>query len=145
MTRVHDPMRPSAPTMERLVTVPTIVDARGRLSVVEAAELLPFSVQRVFWVYDLAAETLRGGHAHRALHEFVVCVRGTLEIAVFDGRSDRTHALTHPGVGLHLPPNVWRVLRRFSPDAVYVVLASTPYDPADYIHDWETFLREVGR
>jgi hypothetical protein len=34
-------------------------------------------------------------------------------------------------------------LTNFSGNAVALVLASTPYDPADYIHDYEAFLASL--
>ena len=39
---------------------------------------------------------------------------------------------------------VWRTQYKFSADAVLLVFASHPYDPADYIRDFEEFLAEVG-
>ena len=35
---------------------------------------------------------------------------------------------------------VWSVQYRFSADAALAVLASDPYDPADYVRDYEEFL-----
>jgi len=38
---------------------------------------------------------------------------------------------------------VWGVQHRYSPDAVLLVLASDPYDAADYIRDHAQFVAEV--
>ena len=52
--------------------------------------------------------------------------------------------LTDPTVGLLVPPLVWSMQYRYSSDAVLVVLAELPYDPEDYIRDYEEFLQIVA-
>jgi hypothetical protein len=39
---------------------------------------------------------------------------------------------------------VWCVQYKYTADAALLVLASDPYDPGDYIRDYEQFLRELG-
>jgi UDP-2-acetamido-3-amino-2,3-dideoxy-glucuronate N-acetyltransferase len=48
-----------------------------------------------------------------------------------------------PDVGLYLPAAIWGTQYRYSPDAVLLVLASHPYDPDDYIRDYDAFLAFV--
>jgi hypothetical protein len=38
---------------------------------------------------------------------------------------------------------VWREMDNFSSGSVCLVLASAPYDEADYIRDYDTYLRAV--
>jgi UDP-2-acetamido-3-amino-2,3-dideoxy-glucuronate N-acetyltransferase len=39
---------------------------------------------------------------------------------------------------------VWGVQYKFSPGAVLLVFASHPYDPTDYIRDYDQFLDTVA-
>jgi hypothetical protein len=52
--------------------------------------------------------------------------------------------MDHPRIGLQIPPRVWSVQYKFTSDAVLLILASHPYDPSDYVRDYDTFLAEVG-
>ena len=106
---------------------------------------LPFSPARVFTVFDVPSELVRGSHAHRSCELFLVCVRGSLNCVVDDGRHRDEVRLADPDHGLHLPALVWGTQYKYSRDAVLLVLASEPYDPADYIRDYDEFRRLVGK
>jgi dTDP-4-dehydrorhamnose 3,5-epimerase-like enzyme len=110
------------------------------LAVAEVEGHVAFVPQRVFFVSDVPGREVRGEHAHRRCHQFLVCVRGSLSVIVDDGTARHEVLLDSPALGLYLPPLVWSVQYRFSADATLVVLASDPYDPADYIRDYEAFL-----
>lgn len=120
----------------------TRADARGRLSVVEGAEV-PFPIRRVFFVADVVAGGERGGHAHRELHQFIVCQTGSLTVAVDDGR-EAVNVVLKPGEGLHIPPMLWAVEKDFAAGTVYLVLASHPYDERDYFRNRAEYLAAVG-
>ena len=89
-------------------------------------------------------ESVRGAHAHRACAQLLVCVAGAVSCVADDGRSRAGFRLSGPHVGLHLPAMTWGMQYRFTPDAVLAVLAELPYDPDDYIRDYEEFLDVVG-
>jgi acetyltransferase-like isoleucine patch superfamily enzyme/dTDP-4-dehydrorhamnose 3,5-epimerase-like enzyme len=117
-----------------------IADLRGSLAVSEMARELPFQPQRFFAVFDVPSREVRGEHAHRRLHQFLVCLKGECSLAIDDGSHRQELLLDTPRTGVHVAPMVWSVQYKFSADAVLVVLASEPYDPADYIRDYEEFL-----
>lgn len=123
----------------RVVTLPKISDSRGSLSVVEGGHHIPFSIARIFYVYDLKEGSSRGGHAHRELHEFIIPIAGSFTVTLDDGREKKTFALNRPDQGLHVPPRHWIDLADFSAGAVCCVLASDVYDDADYLRDYEAF------
>ncbi len=106
---------------------------------------LPFVPKRYFVVFDVPSKDVRGEHAHKTLHEFLVCVHGSLSIVLDDGKSRGEVQLSSPTVGLHIPPLIWGIQYRFSRDAVLLVLASEPYDPNDYIRDYDEFLETASR
>lgn len=62
---------------------------------------------------------------------------------VDNGRQSGEVLLNRPSLGLDIPPKVWAVQYKYTPDAVLTVLASSPYDAADYIRDYDEFLDYV--
>lgn len=120
--------------------LPQVNDLRGRLSFAEYDQMLPFVPKRYFLVYDVPTKEVRGEHAHRKLHQFLVCVRGSCSVLVDDGICREEIALDSPLVGIHIPPMVWGVQYRYTPDAMLLVLASDIYDADDYIRDYDQFL-----
>ena len=119
-------------------------DLRGSLVVGEVARAVPFEVRRFFFIFDVANEGIRGEHAHRDLHQFLVCLRGRVFLMVDDGTARAEFVLDSPALGVHLPPMVWGSQFRYSPDALLLVLASDYYRPEDYIRDYREFLGAVA-
>jgi acetyltransferase-like isoleucine patch superfamily enzyme/dTDP-4-dehydrorhamnose 3,5-epimerase-like enzyme len=124
----------------RLICLHHVEDMRGDLCVSEWYRDLPFVPRRVFMVYHVPDTRVRGEHAHRECHEFLTCVNGSMAIVVDDGSNREEYVLDRPWVGIYLPPRVWRIHYKYSPDAVSVVLASHEYDAADYVRDYAEFL-----
>jgi UDP-2-acetamido-3-amino-2,3-dideoxy-glucuronate N-acetyltransferase len=123
----------------RLLRMPQVVDLRGALSYGEYPAHLPFVPQRVFLVYDVPSKEVRGEHAHRTLHQFLICVKGSCSVALDDGHIRDEVDLTTPTIGLYLPPMVWGVQYKYSSDAVLLVLASDAYSAGDYVRDYDEF------
>src|SRR5690348_13181860 len=122
-------------------TLPCFDDQRGALTVAEIRQHIPFVIERLFLVYDVPGSDVRGEHAHHKLHQFLICARGSCTVLVDDGENRQEYLLDAPNLGLYLPPMIWSVQHRHSGDAVLIVAASAPYDPADYIRDYNTFRR----
>lgn len=123
-----------------LYEIPRFVDSRGALSVLEIARELPFECRRIFYTYDVPDGSIRGGHAHRQCDQFLVSVAGTLRVSVDNGSERGEFALEPLTVGLYLPAGCWGEQFDHSPGNVLMVLASLPYDNADYIRDYDEFL-----
>ena len=117
-------------------------DLRGSLAAVEFAGL-PFVPRRVFAVYGVPDESVRGAHAHRACGQLLICASGEISSVADDGDTRQEFRLTSPKVGLYIPPLIWSMQYRYSPEAVLVVLAELPYDPDDYVRDYEGFLELI--
>ncbi len=120
-------------------------DMRGNLSAGEFEREIPFVPRRFFTVFDVPSEDTRGQHAHRICHQFLVCLRGRCAVVADDGTSRREVMLDSPGLGLYLPPMTWGVQYKYSAEAVLLVFASHYYDAADYIRDYDEFLRELAK
>jgi UDP-2-acetamido-3-amino-2,3-dideoxy-glucuronate N-acetyltransferase len=117
-----------------------IEDMRGNLTAGEFEKSIPFAVKRYFMVLDVPSIEVRGEHAHKRCHQFLVAVRGSVSVVADDGTHREEFVLDAPNVGVHLPPMVWAVQYRYSSDAVLLVFASEYYDPDDYVRDYAEFL-----
>ncbi len=113
---------------------------QGNLTVVENDKLFPFSVRRVFYLYDIQGGESRGAHAHHECHQFLIAASGSFEVSLDDGQYKRQVFLNHPDIGLHIPPGVWAAEVNFSSGAICLVLASHEYNEIDYIRDYNDFL-----
>lgn len=138
-----DAMRPSKVKGVAFQRLPQYEDMRGMLSAGEFGRDLPFIPKRYFVVFDVPSAEVRGEHAHRQCHQFLVCVSGSMSVVVDDGSHREEYNLDRPDAGLLVPPLVWATQYRFSPDAVLLVFASENYEAADYIRDYDEFLRAI--
>ena len=124
----------------RLYRLPIIVDLRGSLSFAEYGQFLPFIPKRYFLVFDVTSKEIRGEHAHKELHQFLICPKGSCSVVVDDGKIREEVVLDNPGLGLHIPPMIWAIQYKYSADAVLMVLASDVYKADDYIRDYDDYL-----
>lgn len=120
-------------------------DIRGSLSVAQLGAGLPFVPARLFTVFDVPSRQVRGEHAHKSLHQWLVCLRGTLTLMVDDGTNREALVLNSPARAVHIPPMIWAAQYQFSPDAILLVAASSVYDPTEYIRDYDDFLLATNR
>ncbi|HET9644486.1 MAG TPA: WxcM-like domain-containing protein [Burkholderiaceae bacterium] len=123
-----------------LVQMPQIIDLRGALSFGEIGKHLPFQPQRFFAIYDVPGKEVRGEHAHKELHEFLVCLKGSCSVVLDDGEVRDEVVLDEPTVGLHIPPRVWSIQYNYSRDGLLLVLADDVYKAEDYIRDYDEYL-----
>ena len=138
-------VRVNGVTLHRL---PSFEDIRGNLVAAEIPTLLPFRPLRFFFVHHVPSSEIRGEHAHKQCHQFLICIAGSIHVVVDDGKTRQEIALDRSDVGLYLKPMVWGVQYQYTQDAVLLVFASHPYDPDDYIRDygeWLGVLRDAER
>ena len=125
----------------RLYRLPRYDDPRGSIVVNQAPEHLPFVPVRMFQVFDVPTGELRGDHAHRRCHQLIMALTGALAVVVDDGADRFRVRLDAPELGLHVPPLTWSIQAEFEPGTRMLVLASEPYDRAEYIDDYAEFQR----
>jgi dTDP-4-dehydrorhamnose 3,5-epimerase-like enzyme len=127
-----------------IIQIPKIVDVRGNLAVIEG-DLLPFSLKRVYFLYDIPSGAYRGGHAHREQQEFLIAVSGSFKVVLQDrwGNKEKI-TLNKPNEGLLIPKMTWREIENFSSGAICLVVASEVYDENDYIRDFDEFLSYIN-
>ena len=125
----------------RIIELPQILDERGNLSFVQNTTHIPFEIKRTYWVYDVPGGESRGGHAYRETAEFVIAISGSFDVIVDDGKEKKTFHLNRSYYGLYIPKGIWREMDNFSTNSLALEFASTKYDHADYIYDYNEFLR----
>lgn len=125
----------------RIINLPKFLDSRGNLSFVEQKTHIPFEIKRTYWLYDVPGGEVRGGHAYRENEEFIIALSGSFDVVLDDGIDKKTFTLNRSYYGLYVPKGLWREMENFSTNSLALVLSSTIYDKADYIRDYEEFLR----
>lgn len=122
---------------------PLIHDLRGNLTVGEFEKEIPFLPKRYFSVFDVPNKEVRGEHAHKECHQFLVCIKGSCHVVADDGEQRQEFMLDNPNKGIYLPPMVWGIQYKYSADAVLMVFASDHYDSSDYIRNYSDFINMV--
>ena len=139
---MSDPRRPRPlSSFYEWLDLPRIPDARGSLTVIEGGRQVPFEIARVYYLYDVPAAATRAGHAHHRLSQLIIASSGSFDVNLDNGCEQASLHLDRPYRGLLLRPMVWRTIDNFSGGAMCLVIASIPYDEADYIRDHDEFVR----
>jgi len=124
-----------------VLDLPKIENRAGNITPIHNNKEIPFTVQRVFYLYDIPGGENRGAHAHKECHQFLVAASGSFEVQLDDGNTKRTVMLNQPYKGLHVPPGIWASEVNFSSGAICLVLASHSYNENDYIRTYNEFLK----
>ncbi len=128
----------------KLIDMNVFGDSRGKLISLEGlSDVVPFEINRVYYIYDTAPEQDRGKHAHRILEQIIIAIDGACQFILDDGKTSEKIWLNTPEKALYIGKNMWREMRHFSYGCKLMVLASTHYDESEYIRDYEVFLKEV--
>jgi hypothetical protein len=128
----------------RWIAVPGAADARGRINFLETGKGLPFRPQRLFWLHHIAPGQWRGRHGHRESELVLVAIHGGCQVHLDDGKVKERVGLDDPAKALYLGPWVWHELTDFAAGSAVLVVASTLYDEAEYLRDYEVFRREAA-
>lgn len=130
--------------LKKTIPFPILGDERGSLIALENHKQIPFVIQRVYYIFDTKAGVRRGFHAHKALEQVVICLTGSCKFLLDDGKTQENFTLDKNTEGLFLGSMLWREMYDFSADCVLMVLASELYNEADYIRDYQEFLKQVN-
>jgi len=122
-----------------LLNLPKISDNRGNLTFIEKG-ICPFEIKRIYYLYDIPAESIRGGHAHKSLNQIIIPLSGSFNIELDDGDNKKNIHLYRPYQGLFLCQMIWREINYFSSGAVCLVLASDIYNENDYYRSYPEFI-----
>ena len=118
----------------------TVVEPNGNLTPIESGQgVLPFEINRLFYVFGVDDGSIRGCHAHYETQQVLICMNGEIEVTCKDGSREKKFLLDSPQIGLYIPAMIWDEQVYKSPDSMLLSICSTHYDRKDYIHDYEEF------
>ena len=126
----------------RWLSVPGRGDVRGKINFLEFDQELGFTVRRLFWLHDIAADQWRGRHGHRESHLVTLVMNGSCQLHLDDGKVKETVVLDDPGRALHIGPMVWHELDNFAPQTV--ILARSEDPPASFVTVPEELLSHLA-
>ena len=124
-----------------IIKLPKLENRAGNITAVNNNVEIPFSVKRIFYIYDIPGGGDRGAHSHWECHQLLIAASGCFEIELNDGKSRRTVMLNRPYFGLHIPPLIWAAEKGFSSGAICLALTSHGYNARDYIRDYKEYLK----
>lgn len=126
----------------KIINFKDLGDERGNLVVIEGEGMdIPFDIKRVFYIYGSDDTVVRGQHANKETEFLLVNVGGKSKVRVDNGTESVVIELDRPGMGLYLPPMLWKDMYDFSPDSILLVLASRHYDGNEYIRDYDEYIK----
>lgn len=126
----------------QFLNFPVVEDLRGNLAFIQN-DILPFEFKRIYYLFDIPSNAFRGGHSHIEQQEILIALSGSFEVILDNGIEKKTFSLNKPNIGLLIPNGIWRELQNFSSGAVCLVLASDVFDEADYIRNYDEFLKST--
>jgi len=123
-----------------ILDLPKMEDVRGNLSFIEEDKHVPFTIERVYWIYDVPGGQVRGGHAFKVQKEMIVALSGSFDVVIDDGSAKEIFNLNRSYYGLYIPAGYWRQMENFSTNSLAMVLSSTQYIESDYIRNYDEFI-----
>ncbi|MCH5227061.1 MAG: WxcM-like domain-containing protein [Muribaculaceae bacterium] len=124
----------------RIIDLPIFKDSRGNLTFIEEGQHLPFLLKRAYWIYDVPGGEARGGHAFFENEEVIIALSGSFDVITYQGNEKKIFSLNRSYYGLYVPKGTWREMNNFSTNALAFILASSPYNPQDYIREFKDYL-----
>lgn len=118
-------------------------DLRGSLVAIEGNHEIPFSIKRIYYMYNIQHDASRGCHAHKKLQQVLICINGQCSILLDNGFEKEEVILSKKTEGLYIPPRIWHEIHGCSTDAIILSLASDYYDESDYIRNYDDFRKYI--
>jgi len=132
-------------TLIKTISLKPLGDNRGSLVSLESNNNIPFDIKRVYYIFDTKEGVSRGYHAHKNLKQVAICVKGSCRFILDDGINPQEDiVLNSSTTGLIIEGMTWREMHDFSDDCVLIVLADSVYDAADYVRDYQEFMKMVS-
>ena len=116
-------------------------DIYGFLTPIEAGVDVPFDIKRIYYIYNVNDDVIRGNHSHKKLHQVLICVNGSIDVRLENYFGSEKYTLNDPSIGLYVGPDNWREMSNFTDNGILLVLASEKYDENDYIRDYDEFIK----
>ena len=113
-------------------------EKNGNLIPIEGNIDVPFHIKRIFYVYDVKDNDVRGQHAHYKTEQVLVCLNGKVDVRCFDGTTWVSYVLDSPKKALFIPAMIWDEQVYYN-GSFLCVFADQRYSRDDYIFDINEF------
>ena len=123
----------------KLIQLPKFLDERGNLSFLQNNDQIPFTIKRIYWIYDVPGGDKRGGHAYKSMQEFIIALSGSFDVVLHDGNEQKVYTLNRSYYGLYVPKMIWRHMENFSTNSLALVVTDAFYEEEQYIREFDTF------
>lgn len=130
--------------LSHIIEIPKIRD-EGYLCFFEGDNHIPFAIKRVYYIFDVIKNAVRGKHTHKKTKQVLFCIRGSITIILDNGHDKEAITLNKANQGLFLDTMMWHEMVAFKEGTVLLVVASDVYEEKDYIRDYKTYLEEVSK
>ena len=124
--------------------VPEFINEEGVISFFEYHEKFKFCAKRLFWVTNVPPGGERGCHAHYKTEQILICIKGRIKVKLHNGKEEEEFFIKENDY-VFVPKMIWDSQVFYSSSDVLVVLASTKYNPNDYINDFQKFLELIWK
>ena len=133
------------PKNTRAVTLPKVATPDGCYLIFgEAERHVPFPIKRFYYIAGFSHHGMkRGGHAHKTFEQVMFCLVGRFTFHLDDGTADENVEMSEPNKGVYFGPGVWHDMVDIAAGSLILVVASHTFDEADYIRDYQQFLKFV--
>ncbi|EJF90253.1 sugar 3,4-ketoisomerase [Bartonella tamiae] len=128
-------------TCVKLLNFQAIGNEKGFLVALEEMKQIPFDMKRMYYIYGIQPNITRGHHAHKNLKQVLIAISGSVDIICEYENKQETYTLSSRQQGLLIEGLVWRTMKKFSDDAVLLVIANDFYKESDYIREYDEFLK----
>ena len=130
--------------MYKIIKLKIHRDERGDLVAIENSKDIPFSIKRVFYIFNTNQNAKRAQHANMVAQELIICLRGSCKFLVDDGKGKKmTHLLSSNNEIIHIEPKIWLELSDFSQNCILLVMSDHHYCREHQIRDYKTFSEAV--
>ena len=121
------------------ITFPTLEGKGGLLSFGEYDQHIPFSIERIYWSYDIENTIERGNHYHPQSKRVIISMQNSIEVILenLQGETSTFH-LNNPNEGLFIPENHW-ISMKLEKNVIMLAIASTKFKEGESINDYSKF------
>lgn len=126
-----------------IIDVPKILD-EGYLCFMEGNNHIPFPIKRVYYIFDVIKNAVRGRHAHKNTRQVLFCIRGSITIILDNGTDKEAITLNKPNQGIFLDAMMWHEMVAFRGGTVLLIVASDVHKENDYIRNYKEYLRKMN-
>ena len=99
----------------------------------------PFEIKRVFYIFNVKKDAIRGQHANRETKFLMIALSGSCHIKIDNGIKQKIIVLNNPKQGLYVGKMLWKEMYNFSKDSILLVMANTLYNESEYISDYQLY------